>query len=163
MKKIILVITVLMAQGVWAADYKKGDGTLDFVCSPVDILNAKPVNYFDLTLMYDADTGPSLEDTDLGYKMQVTQYPFFGAEILSLPQDVRGCEFAELSMEDKGDSVIELYFECDGDGDAGYGSLTVDMGKDTVEGSINFPEGQSSLMYPLEEDTNVDVSCSFKE
>ncbi|MCJ8278215.1 MAG: hypothetical protein HRT44_00590 [Bdellovibrionales bacterium] len=150
----------------------RGDGTLDFICTELDT-NAKPHNIFDFTLMYDKDSGKSGFDLisddnlakgngDLVYKMKMTQFPFFGAEIFPAVQEVQGCEFAPVSITQESDTVMNIYFECDADGDAGYGNLTMNLETGVVDGQVNFPEGKSSLIYSLQDDTEIPVSCDFK-
>ena len=154
-----------------AADksYVEGDGSLDFTCTQDDV-NARPFNIFDLTFMYDEnspkDLFDMLADDNLGsgngdfvYQMQMTQYPYYGAEIAPFSQTVTGCEFAPMQLTVKENGNFQIYFECDADGDAGYGEFEIDMNTFTGTGKINFPEGKSDLMFPLIEDTEVSISC----
>ena len=175
MKNLLLLTTFaisLFSTQAQARDYVEGDGTLDFICTELDT-NAKPHNIFDFTLMYDKDSGKSGFDLisddnlakgngDLVYKMKMTQFPFFGAEIFPVEQEVQGCEFAPVSITQESDTVMNIYFECDADGDAGYGNLTMNLETGVVDGQVNFPEGKSSLIYPLQDDTEIPVSCDFK-
>jgi hypothetical protein len=56
---------------------------------------------------------------------------------------------------------MEIYFECAADGDAGFGTLVIDMNTAAITGEISFPEGQSDLNYPIPEDTTYQLDCSF--
>lgn len=172
MKKVIFSVLLLMPLFAGAA-YVNGDGTLDLICKDRNEAS-KPYNIFDLTLMYDDSTGKdgfdlisdenlSSGNGDVVYQIKATQFPYYGAEIPAVTQEVKGCSAAPLSMTmNEEGTAFELYFECDGDGDAGFGTITINTLTNAVEGKISFPEGQSQLLYPIVEDTDVEVRCEFK-
>ena len=83
-------------------------------------------------------TGPSdVFIIDLKSETEATvtyqRYPFFGAEILPLTQEIQGCNPAQYVSV----TSDEVYIECDGD--AGYISLSVSQ--DKISGTVHFPEG----------------------
>ena len=154
-------------------NYVEGDGTLNLTCQDTNP-EASPHNVFLLTLMYDensenqgfdliSDDNLATGNGDLVYKMEVSQFPFVGAEILPAKQMVSGCEAAPLTVrQSKGnENELQISFECDGDGDAGYGQVTLNLEDLTTKGNISFPEGQHDLLYPISEDTQMAVSCTL--
>lgn len=150
-------------------EYAEGDGTLDFICTDINT-EAKPHNTFNFTLKYKknsdrqgfdiiSDDNLASMNGDIVYQIDVVQVPFMGAEIVTLTQPISGCQTAPVAIRKTSDTTMELYYECDADGDAGFGTLNLDLKDFSVTGEVNFPEGKSSLLYPIVEDSSFSVTC----
>ncbi len=147
MKKI--AIMALMVSSMVNASWMDTDGTLNFACGD-------GLNNFEFKAYYNGQS-PQLE---LAYDITVTQFPFLGAEILPFAQDVPGCQKAPITLSETATGA-EVYFECAGDGDAGYGEIKANFATGEMNLDITFPEGQSTLYQPFEEDTNIKLPCDF--
>lgn len=172
MKNLLLLLTVALSLQV-QAKYVDGDGDFDLVCKQKDE-SARPYNTFQLKLMVEDSTGKNSTELltdgtslysgngDIVYEVKSVQFPSYGADTPTLPQTIIGCEAAPLSMNINANSTaFELYFECNGDGDAGFGLIHLNIADGSVVGEISFPEGQQQLLYPLMEDTKIAVECGF--
>lgn len=156
---------ILLVPGLANAEIVKGDGTLDFTCQDKN-LEAKPFSYLDFTLMYDDETGEDTGWPQMGFDINITQFPYFAAEIPAVTQPIPGCKFAKvitMEMVDLETGTMEINFECDADGDAGYGTVSVNPETKEIKGEMNFPEGQGTLLFPIVEDTKIELSCEFSE
>lgn len=168
-KKSIVLLTALMSLQSFARNYVDGDGGLDFTCSDKNV-NATPYNTFKFQMFYDSEADIGLGNFDdvlksgdgtVVYQVSVAQAPSFGAEAT---QNVvmSGCSRAPLKMIPAEESLSsEIFFECDGDGDAGYGQIFMDLENDKVEGEIKFPNGKLNLQYPIEDETTIEMKCEF--
>lgn len=169
LKSLSLLVGLSMAVTASAAqrNYVPTDGTLDYTCT-AEAAEGEVTNVFNFQMLYDTNTGKSgfelISDEnlksgngDLVYKITVSQTP--GGENLAIP----GCETAIIKMEEKKPEVYSTYFECDADGDAGYGTIEFNTNTFMITGEINFPEGQSSLPNPYKEDTTFKLNCGEVE
>jgi len=147
MKKLLiptLLFTNLIANAAWQ---RKTD--LDYTCSD----GKTTINF---TAFYDdAVNGSSFGDVQYAYKLDIQQSSALGFE------EVPGCEYALFKLEGSA-TGSELSFECDGDGDAGFGTIYHDYMSSDLEVEVTFPEGKPSLRYPIAEDTTYNMSCSSK-
>ncbi|WP_413288472.1 hypothetical protein [Bdellovibrio sp. HCB337] len=90
-------------------------------------------------------------------------YPFAGAEVYLIPQEVPGCQGALLAGS-KGQVLQptysgDLYIECDGDGDAGY--MTLKKKKNGQYAAVfHGPNGKPALN--LNDEEEVKMVCVAK-
>ncbi len=148
--------------------YVSGDGGMDYTCQ-ADVGENEVLNVFSFHLMYDANSGKSGFDLisdenlksgngDLIYRVAITQTAEgIPTEPRTLP--LPGCQESIIIVEQKSETRFETYFECDADGDAGYGTLVLDTTALTITGEIHFPEGQSQLPYPIQDNTTFQLTC----
>lgn len=148
MKKMILMLILLSANSFGA--WQDTDGTLDFKCG-------NGVNDFVFKAYYDADPQGGLK---FSYDVSVFQFPFLGAEIQPVEQKVPGCQKAHMEFSETATGA-EIYFECAADGDAGFGTIKADFLNNSINLEISFPEGQPTLMKPIPDGTEMNLSCDF--
>lgn len=156
-------------------NYVEGDGTLNFTCEDSNS-KTSPNNKFHFTLMYDensenqgfdliSDDNLATGNGDIVYKIEVSQQPLEDSKTLPEKQLLAGCTQAPLTIKqnEENEHLIEIAFQCDGDGDAGHGQITLNTEAEdiNIQGDISFPEGQSDLHYPIHEDTQMSLNCTF--
>ena len=164
------IVTLIVHAQANEGPLVKSDGEIDFECTQLN-KDQTPYNHFYLT-MFISET-PELDLVDLldvssifkegnetfFYRVKVTQFPFYAANILPNMQTIPGCGLAPLSVEMEASGAMNVEFKCEQNGDFGKGSLTVDPETNKAKGTFFFPKKQPELIYPIEAGTQVDVSC----
>lgn len=152
--KFILTLILSLSSFSAFADYVEGDGTLDYICIDKNT-EATPHNTFLFKMFYD-DSAPMI---NFAYQVSLMSFPFYGAEILPVTQVVPGCEFAQIQADFTNPEDTKIYFECNADGDAGFGNINVNLTTEVISGDISFPEGQPTL--GISEGSKYELSCNF--
>jgi len=113
-------------------------------------LDARPYLNFNIAIAAPADVTVA--------KMSYTKSAFFGSEEFVVEQPLRGCQNAKVSFKYVRRSTIlkSIHIECDGDGDAGFVTLTRTKAGN-FQGGINFPEGKREIGQL--EDSELKIHC----
>jgi hypothetical protein len=182
MKKLSLITLTLVSFSAVSdvreePSYVEGDGGLSLQCEGSTKGSAQQ-NIFQLTALFDensprqgfdmiSDENLASGNGDIVYQVSIAQTPHDGSEIISESEVIPGCELAPLQVTmNEEQTETHIYFECDADGDAGYGNIKIDMEDEELvnpigRGQIFFPEGQRDISSPFPEDTVLDISCNF--
>ncbi len=179
MLSILMTIVIsLISQPLLATGYDKTDGTMDFICeqdsSDQETTAIGSYNYFKFNMFIKqgakidifSDDEFATGNGDVVYDISITQFPFKGAEIPAQEMPLKSCQKAPVTtttLQDNDMTFVNISFECDGDGDGGYGQLMLkqeDMFDFTITGEITFPEGSSNLFLPFKEETKIKLNCS---
>jgi len=152
-------------------EYTPGDGTLDFQCKPQNE-SLQPYSTFSFTLLYDqiaarekglmaliSDEGLQSGNKDLVYRIDIAQRHSQDSKDALRKMVIPGCAESLIKINQKENGDFSIYFECDSDGDLGYGNLHMSTDAFTVQGNIHFPEGQSRLPLPISDDTSISLIC----